>query len=317
MEKELFFITEKAADQDGRRVVTAVVSSEVVDRDGEIVTAAAMKAAMTAYMVNPVVVASHLHRLTDGASSVVGRVLKWWQEAGKTWVDVEFAGTGLGLEYWSLYSGKFQRAFSIGFRPLEGEDRFIDGKSVHVITKIELFEISAVSVPANPDALSKSAKRRLDFVASKRGTLPDIFSSQDDDYDTEDDVKGYNLDPLTLEPLTEFPTKGFYSEGQDGQGDSFSGDGGPCGADLSRRMLADVINSNRQIMIKAFGNEKRCRRFVEFLGYKDLGRDPCDCGFTLDEIKTFGAIEREGIDAVIRSGLSAPGEEDYRKPFLR
>ncbi|HSV42990.1 MAG TPA: hypothetical protein VLJ10_00405, partial [Candidatus Bathyarchaeia archaeon] len=155
-------------------------------------------------------------------------------------------------------------------------------------------------------------------------SLVDIFNPSRIDLDDECDCKGLDLDleccdydPFTMEPLQGCPTKGLYSEGGIAQGGSFSGDGGPCGADLSRRMLADVINSNHQIMIKAFGNEKRCRRFVEYLGYKDLGCDPCDCGFTLDEIKTFGAIEREGIDAVIRSGLSAPGEEDYGKLFLR
>ncbi len=169
MAKEFFFITEKAAEQEGRRVITAVVSSEVIDRDGDIITASAMKAAMAAFMRNPVILASHQHKLDDGTSPVVGRVIDWRQEGKKTICDIEFAGTELGLQYWKLYSEKFQKAFSIGFRPISFEEKYIDGKRINVITEIMLYEISAVAVPANQDALSKSAKRKRDFVESKRG----------------------------------------------------------------------------------------------------------------------------------------------------
>jgi HK97 family phage prohead protease len=155
--------TEKTAGTDGRRI-TAAVSSEAIDRDDEIVSAAAMKAAMTAYMRNPVILAAHTHKLADGTSPVVGRVCKWWQEANKTFCEIEFADTPLGLQYWTLYSGKYQKAFSIGFRSHRGESRNIDGKSVYVHTDIELFEISAVAVPANPEALSKHAKGRIAFI---------------------------------------------------------------------------------------------------------------------------------------------------------
>jgi HK97 family phage prohead protease len=166
--KNLFLYCEKTTGTDARRIVAAV-SSEAIDRDGEIVTAAAMKAAMSEYMKNPVILAAHTHRLSDGTPSVIGRVLSWSQQGKKTYCEIEFSDTPLGLQYWALYSGKFQKAFSIGFSSLKRESRNIDGKAVTVHTEIELFEISAVPVPANPEALSKAAKRHVDFVASKRG----------------------------------------------------------------------------------------------------------------------------------------------------
>jgi len=171
-EKELFLWTEKAADTEGRRI-TAAVSSEAIDRDSEIITADAMKKAMTEFMKNPVILVSHSHHLDSGVSPVIGRVLSWYQQGKKTFCEIEFADTPLGLQYWQLYKDKFQKAFSIGFNsnPQKQERRTIDGKTVLVHNEIELYEISAVAVPANPEALSKAAKRRQEFVDRKRQGL--------------------------------------------------------------------------------------------------------------------------------------------------
>jgi hypothetical protein len=156
MEKIYKTYEEKAAD--GARIITAAITSETIDRDGEIVTAAAIKAAMTGYMKNPVVMTYHKHSLGDGAPTVIGKVISWRQEKGTTYAEIEFAETDLATQYWQLYAGKFQRAFSIGFNTLNAETRYISGRSVKVHTAIDLFEISAVGVPANPDAVTKSLK---------------------------------------------------------------------------------------------------------------------------------------------------------------
>jgi len=165
IEKYLDFVCEKAS---GERRIIAVVSDEVIDRDGDIITAGAMRAAMPGFMRNPVILAGHQHRLTDGTSPVVGLVVRWWQEGTKTVVEIEFIDTNLGEEYAKLYCSKTQRAFSIGFRPVKQERRMIDGKSVNVITELELFEISAVAVPSNPEALSKSHLKKQGFIESKK-----------------------------------------------------------------------------------------------------------------------------------------------------
>jgi HK97 family phage prohead protease len=198
---------EKTAGKDGRRIVAAV-SSEAVDRDDEIVSAAAMKAAMTAYMKNPVILAAHTHRTSDGTPTTVGKVTKWWQEDSKTFAEIEFADTPLGQQYHTLYAEKFQRAFSIGFKPIKQERRTIDGKSVVVYTEIDLYEISVVPVPANPEALSKSAKRKMGFVQERRAgrntyekirkNRPDVFLSA---CEKSDDFDMGRLDGLTQDEL--------------------------------------------------------------------------------------------------------------------
>ncbi|MBE0535003.1 MAG: HK97 family phage prohead protease [Phycisphaerae bacterium] len=162
----------KEIDGDAREI-TAVASAEVIDRDNEIISIAAVKAAIGPYMENPVVLAAHSHKTSDGRSSVVGKVTKAWTAGNAFYVKIAFAPTELGQEYWLLYSGKYQRALSIGFRvtaPMRTEMR--EGKSVDVITALELYEISCVPVGANPAALSKSREGKRRFVAEKRGADP-------------------------------------------------------------------------------------------------------------------------------------------------
>lgn len=204
----------KEIDEDARQI-TAVASAEIVDRDNEVVAISALKAAIPAYMTNPVVLAGHKHTTPDGTSPVVGRVVKAWTAAKEMFVKIQFAPTALGEEYWLLYSGKFQRALSIGFRTTAQPRREVrDGKSVDVITALELYEISCVPVPANPAALSKSQQRKREWLEQKAEEArwkddnlaemlldyegkyahlpymkiePDDFDDDDDDYDAPGD----------------------------------------------------------------------------------------------------------------------------------
>jgi hypothetical protein len=154
---EMIYKIYEPKDDQPRRIIAAI-SSETIDRDGEIVAAAAVKAAMDGFMKNPVVMTYHKHAHEDGTPTVIGKVIKWWQEKGATLCEIEFADTELGQEYWRLYSGKYQRAFSIGFTTLKSEQRYVGSQMVKVHTAIDLYEISAVGVPSNPDAITKGAK---------------------------------------------------------------------------------------------------------------------------------------------------------------
>jgi len=155
----------KSVDAEQRRI-TAVASREMIDRDGEVVSLAALRAAMKEYMENPVVLAAHSHRLADGRSSVVGKVIDYSFEGADLLITVEFARTELADEYWRLYKEKFQRAFSIGFIGRSAPVvEMVAGRRVRVWKDIELLEISCVAVPANPAALSK---QRMSWGLQKR-----------------------------------------------------------------------------------------------------------------------------------------------------
>lgn len=151
------------------RTLTAIVSSEHVDRDGEIILKEAFKESLPGFLKNPVVLAGHMHRLGDGPSPVVGNITSARIVKEGLFCEIYFHDlTELANEYWDLYSNKIQTAFSVGFIPLEGERRNVEGKWVYVHTKVELLEVSCVAVPSNRQALSRSAERRRGFVEAKR-----------------------------------------------------------------------------------------------------------------------------------------------------
>ena len=154
--KFIDLLLEKESVSQEKRTVTGIISSNIIDRDGEIVSADAIKKAMAAFMKNPVVIVYHKHKLDDGTPVVIGKVVRWWQDNGKTWAEIEFAKTQLAEEYWILYSQGFQKAFSIGFRSIKTETGYIDGKSVLTHTEIEVYEVSLVAVGANQEALTKA-----------------------------------------------------------------------------------------------------------------------------------------------------------------
>jgi len=165
--KETQSLFVKSIDE-SKRQIEAVVSTADLDRYDEIILPEAFRELLDAYLKNPVVISSHQHRLDTGHSSVVGQVIKAWLDQVGLHVVIWFAETELGNEFWYLYKNKFQRAFSVGFIPLEWQDGTSDGgQRVRTYTKVELLEISCVPVPANRNALSKSKQRKADFIAEK------------------------------------------------------------------------------------------------------------------------------------------------------
>jgi HK97 family phage prohead protease len=167
------YVEEKStAINEAERRIRFVISSDKIDRDNEKIEVSAVAAAIKDFAKNPVALAAHQHRLNDGTSPVIG---SWDIESFKALehtseMDLIFATTELGEEYWQLYKSKHMRAVSIGFRPIEYHDE-TDQKTgrVTVYTKIELFEISACAVGANREALSKL--KELDLDGSESATL--------------------------------------------------------------------------------------------------------------------------------------------------
>jgi HK97 family phage prohead protease len=162
--------------------VTAVASTDAVDRDNEIIEPDAFRGRLKRYMENPVVLAGHMHRLSDGRSSVVANVVEAKVTSKGLVVVMEFhCKTQLSREYWDLYKDKNQRAFSVGFIPIKGERQVVDGERVYTHKEVELIEISCVAVGSNREALSKSKQGKRDFVDSKRQGLdedPDAVAAE-------------------------------------------------------------------------------------------------------------------------------------------
>lgn len=139
-----------------KRELTAIISTNDVDRDGEIVEPSAFKARIKTYMQNPVLLWSH-----DRMNPPIGRALNVDFKDDRMESRLQFRKEGeseLADNVWSLFKQGMLSTFSIGFRVFKMEfDEGEDGKKPEPprITEAELFETSAVSVPANPNAVAK------------------------------------------------------------------------------------------------------------------------------------------------------------------
>jgi len=151
-----------------KRQIRFLASSADLDRDGEIILPTAFEKRLSVYKANPVFLASHQHRLSDGSPPVIGKTVQVWIDKIGLWVIVQFAETPLAEQHWQLYSQDFMRAVSVGFISHASENRpGPGGQMVRVHTDVELLEISAIAVPSNPQALSRSKQKKQAFVVAK------------------------------------------------------------------------------------------------------------------------------------------------------
>ena len=144
-----FNLTVKAVGVENEEFVLDFIgSAESKDRHGDIVKSDGWM--LDSYLKNPVFLWGH-----DSRGLPIGKA-----------IDVKVNGEEKRLEFkikfaveeypfaatvYKLYKNGFLNATSVGFIPHEGE---YDGeKDAFVFTKNELLELSAVTVPANPDAL--------------------------------------------------------------------------------------------------------------------------------------------------------------------
>lgn len=164
------FATVKGKVEGGK--LTAVASSASVDRDGEVILPSAFAKHLDRYRANPVILASHTHRSPDGTPTIIGSATRIAIEEATLVFDMAFARTPLAQQWQSLYEDGHARAFSVGFIPIAGEWKEQAEGNVYVWTEVELLEISAVPVPANPEALvrdldGKELERLIDERVAK------------------------------------------------------------------------------------------------------------------------------------------------------
>lgn len=136
-------VTIEEQDDEGR-TITARVSTADRDRDGEIVEPKGIE--LKDYRLNPVLAWCHKYD-----HPAVGKALWSKTDANGLICKFQFAETQFADELYQLYKGGFMKAFSIGFIPMEYDQK----TKTH--EKISLLEVSAVLVPANQSALVMEA----------------------------------------------------------------------------------------------------------------------------------------------------------------
>lgn len=146
---------------------TAIASSEVEDRQGEVVKQSGWS--LKNFKDNPVLLWMHDH------DKPIGKATRVWLDKTGTKPLLKFKGViSTATEYSraakQLMEEGIINSFSVGFRPLEMEG--------NEITKAELFEISVVSVPANPEARLVVAKS-LEGAGIKESVIKEFIGEDD------------------------------------------------------------------------------------------------------------------------------------------
>jgi hypothetical protein len=136
-----------------------VVSDETLDRYNEVIVASGWK--LDNYVRNPVFQNSHQY---GDIIYTIGRALitevRTVQGRTVLFQRVEFAteANPIAKIAYNLYKGRFLNAVSVGFIPMQWEN----GGPGHLwqrrYTEQELLEVSAVGIPANPNALALGLK---------------------------------------------------------------------------------------------------------------------------------------------------------------
>jgi HK97 family phage prohead protease/HK97 family phage major capsid protein len=166
------------------RIITGYASTDDLDRQQEIVKPEAFAATLKAFMENPVLLFGH-----EWWSKPIGKVLEAEVRAKGLWIKAQISkATEEANEVWGLIKEGILKAFSIGYRPIKWEDTDED---IRTILELELFEISMVSIPANPQALADQAK-------AKKFNLKTIKLTQEEEKVTDVVVKT----PETLAEIT-------------------------------------------------------------------------------------------------------------------
>lgn len=150
------FITTIKSVEDDNKIITMCGSTEVVDRTGDIIKMSGVD--LTNYLKNPVILFNHDY------DKIIGKALEVEVIDSKLIFKIQFADTKLGNEVYYLLKNGYMNASSIGFIGKEYEGNEHGGLT---FTKIELLELSIVSVPCNPTALIQLRKDFKDNKISK------------------------------------------------------------------------------------------------------------------------------------------------------
>ena len=159
--------------EDSKRHLQVTINTRIRDRRGDILEPGG--AQIASFLKNPVVLWAHDYRALP-----VGRATSLMRDGEALKADVLFAPTDFAREVYQLYAKGFLRAWSVGFLPLEWdviEDENKRFAGYHV-RSWELIELSAVPVPANPEALTNAMQKGLVREPALVKVLQDAISAR-------------------------------------------------------------------------------------------------------------------------------------------
>ena len=150
--------------------IEAVINTKTIDRYGTIVDPAGCD--FKHYAENPILLWQHGFDFGIGYWPV-GTVVDLSRSSENIVVQVQFDIEGaVGAELDRMYRKRILRGFSVGFIPKNWVVERIADQDVVRFTEWELLELSAVSVPANPEALARAmSETKLPEMQKHLGAL--------------------------------------------------------------------------------------------------------------------------------------------------
>ena len=144
-------------------IISAVVSTESVDRDGDIIRQEGWD--LRHFKAHPVLLSSHNYR---GLTNQIGEWTRM-EVVGKELVGEAryYIGQGNPEADWGFFlAGRDKAAFSVGFMPDMAQAKELqgDGKTSYEFKAQELLEVSQVTVPSNRQSLQAMKGIGLDPV---------------------------------------------------------------------------------------------------------------------------------------------------------
>jgi hypothetical protein len=180
-------------------ILTMVASTQTEDRHGDVVMQDGWD--LTNYNKNPVILNSHNYGdATEVIAKAVRSEIIGTGKSAKLEQDWKFAvnENPKAKIIFDLYAGGYLNASSVGFIPKEfglQEDKTTDWS---VITRAELLEVSAVSVPANARALAKAKGIDTDVLGEDEKDINNLDNKEENDNEiskdneVEEDIKEDN-----------------------------------------------------------------------------------------------------------------------------
>lgn len=149
-----FKVKSSGKDDNGSIIISGYASTVSKDRAGDVVLASAWEkdSALGNYIKNPIVLFAHNH------SEPIGKMVGYTLDDYGLLVDIEVFD--VDSRVYKLVKGGALTTFSIGFRLKDY--KYDEGSETFLITELELFEISIVSVPCNQDCTFELAKSMRD-----------------------------------------------------------------------------------------------------------------------------------------------------------
>ena len=162
MKYKFYTLNPKTIDKENR-TLQAVISTETIDRHGEIVIQKGID--FSEFEKNPVVLNNHnMGMFGETSLDPIARVIDITRGDKETLATIQFPTADIspeGDKQWRLAEGGWKNAWSGGFNVIKEETQSIDGRSINVLEQTELVELSFVNVGANRETLTKALKSGL------------------------------------------------------------------------------------------------------------------------------------------------------------